>query len=283
MNRLDHEMQSSLLSNDEFVVESPQPATYSHPVVVVIAPESLSEGYTFDVEVNREILTVMVPHGGVAKGQKFHGQTQAQIQNERKNIRIPVGGWKDGLFDFCRFGPMHPSVCCAVCCPLIALGQIYTRLNLNWHGQPNDGDYGNNSNGPSSRAFKTMVGISVLYGFLVRFIVFFNPAASKSWIHFSGLLFLFFCGIFIGRTRTQIRNRYEIQATLIEVAMERSSCRNLDESLPFGCDVVEDYCVSFVCAPCAVSQMSRHTASYETYGGSYFSSNGMPPHAPIMV
>ena len=60
MNRLDHEMQSSLLSNDEFVVESPQPATYSHPVVVVIAPESLSEGYTFDVEVNREILTVMV-------------------------------------------------------------------------------------------------------------------------------------------------------------------------------------------------------------------------------
>jgi hypothetical protein len=52
--------------------------------------------------------------------------------------------------------------------------------------------------------------------------------------------------------------------------------------LPVVCDVVEDYCVSCFCAPCSVSQMSRHTAPYETYEGSCFSSNGMPPHAPVM-
>ena len=223
----------------------------------------------------------------MTKGQLFHGQTQAQIQNERGTIRIPVGGWKDGLFDFCRFGPMHPSLCCAVCCPLIALGQIYTRLNLNWYGQPNndnDDDFTNaNVNAsPPSRAFKIMVGISILYGFFIRSIVV-DLETSRFWYHFWYVLFMLFCGILIGRTRTQIRKRYEIQATLIDAAMERGGCSHLEDSVPFGCDVVEDYCVSCVCTPCAVSQMSRHTASYETYEGSCFSSNGMTSHAPNMV
>ena len=132
-----HTMESSLLANDEFVTASTNNSSSNdpglntqvqgnlqpqnkrvYPVVEVIAPESLSEGYTFDVEVNHEILTVMVPYGGVSKGHKFRGQTQAQIKDGRDVIRIPVGAWKDGLFDFCRFGPLHSSFCCAVCCPL---------------------------------------------------------------------------------------------------------------------------------------------------------------------
>jgi hypothetical protein len=32
----------------------------TYPIVEVVAPESLSEGYTFDVEVNHEILSVVV-------------------------------------------------------------------------------------------------------------------------------------------------------------------------------------------------------------------------------
>jgi hypothetical protein len=61
-------MQSSLIANDGFAEDIPQPASgpssttpsYSYPVVAVIAPESLGEGYTFDVEVNHAILTVVV-------------------------------------------------------------------------------------------------------------------------------------------------------------------------------------------------------------------------------
>lgn len=136
-------MESSLLANDEFVTASTNNSSSNdpalntqvqenlqpqnkrvYPVVEVIAPESLSEGYTFDVEVNHEILTVTVPYGGVSKGQKFRGQTQAQIKDGRDVIRIPVGAWKDGLFDFCRFGPLHPSLCCAICCPLGKLCNI---------------------------------------------------------------------------------------------------------------------------------------------------------------
>lgn len=66
-------------------------------------------------------------------------------------------------------------------------------------------------------------------------------------------------------------------------------CRNLvsgledHESVPFGCDVVEDYLLSCFCAPCVVTQMSRHTAPYDTYDGSLCSSNGLPEHAPAMI
>mmetsp|Transcript_12379 Transcript_12379/g.23204 ORF Transcript_12379/g.23204 Transcript_12379/m.23204 type:complete len:311 (+) Transcript_12379:146-1078(+) len=249
--------------------------TRTYPVVEVIAPETLSEGYTFDVEVNHEILSVVVPHGGVQKGQTFRGQTKAQIQNDRSVLRIPMGGWKDGLFDFCRFGPFHSSLVCATCCPLVALGQIYTRLNLNWYGTPNDTPSTSTST-YSSRAFKIMVLLSVTYGLIIRSMV------QPSMIHFSNLLFLFFSAILIGKTRTYIRQRYEIQATFLEEIMERGGCRHWEDSVPCGCDVVEDYCVSCFCTPCSVSQMSRHTASYDTYEGSCFSSNGLPPHAPVM-
>ena len=76
-------MQSSLLANDEFVIE-PNPnddynysysnnnattttnasatpsTTRTYPIVQVIAPETLAQGYTFDVEFNHEILSVVV-------------------------------------------------------------------------------------------------------------------------------------------------------------------------------------------------------------------------------
>ena len=71
-------MNSSLLTNDEFVIDSRPPsqqmqnagtsatgtintnARRKYPIVQLVAPETLSEGFTFDVEVNHEILTVVV-------------------------------------------------------------------------------------------------------------------------------------------------------------------------------------------------------------------------------
>lgn len=225
----------------------------------------------------------------------------------RGTIRIPVGGWKDSLFDFCRYGPAHPSLVCAVFCPLVSLGQVYTRLGLNWHGQgqgqgQGDGSGGGDGNGGimdgnstgnqntvnqySSRAFKIMVAITVIFNIIIKMI---DPIDHGSWIHVYNILFLLLCGILIGRTRTTIRKRYDIQATFIQEAMEKG---NIDVShwgtgdgvtSVCGCDVVEDYCVSCLCLPCAVSQMNRHTAPYETYEGTCFSSNGLPVHAPVMV
>lgn len=51
----------SLLSNDELIVNSDNaPEARVYPIVEIIAPESLPQGYTFDVDVNHEILTVTV-------------------------------------------------------------------------------------------------------------------------------------------------------------------------------------------------------------------------------
>lgn len=60
----------SLLSYDELSANRPSDADMeseraiaserTYPIVEVIAPESLPQGYTFDVEVNHEILTVTV-------------------------------------------------------------------------------------------------------------------------------------------------------------------------------------------------------------------------------
>lgn len=152
-----------------------------------------------------------------------------------------------------------------------------TRLNLNWHGELNS-----SPSTPRSQAFKIMVVLSVLYGIIVRSIDPMRPNAYAI-IHSLNFGFLILCGILIGRTRTTIRRRYDIQATMIEQAIERGGCSHLEDSVPCGCDAVEDFLVSCACVPCAVSQMSRHTAPYETYEAACFSSDGMPPHAPEMV
>ena len=225
------------------------------------------------------------------------------------------------MFDFCKYGPGHPSLVCAVFCPLVSLGQVYTRLGLDWHGGGGGDGGGDNGGGDggimdgntttttttttttgnqntntvnpnpySSRAFKIMVAITVLFNIIINII---DPIKHGSWIHVYNITFLLLCCILIGRTRTTIRKRYDIQATLIQEALEKA---NVDIDLSewgsgsgdgimrvCGCDVVEDYCVSCFCLPCAVSQMNRHTAPYETYEGTCFSSNGLPVHAPVMV
>ena len=190
--------------------------------------------------------------------------------------------------------------------PTVALGQIYTRLNLNWHGRPIEQEYETTSTSDtnttiltpqykySSRAFKTTIAITILFKIIIpqldpnRDVHTSQSFASDPYIHYSEILFLILCAILIARTRTYIRRRYDIQATIIEESIERapcSCCRNLEDndSVPFGCDVVEDYAISFLCGPCVLMQMSRHTAPYDTYEGSCCSSNGLPSHAPSMI
>jgi hypothetical protein len=50
------------------------------------------------------------------------------------DANAPHGRWKDGLCDCCRFGPCHPSLWNAICCPQILMGQILTRMKMTWLG-----------------------------------------------------------------------------------------------------------------------------------------------------
>lgn len=201
-------------------------------------------------------------------------QTQAKLEDNRQRLRIPIGGWKDGLMDFFAYGPFHPSICMSLCCPLISLGQIFTRLGLNWQAK--------RLTDPSShRAFQIMVAISFAYFTLLNILS--NPSKeSESALHYVYMLHLLFVAIIAAKTRYFIRNAYDIPATLSKTT---SALCGMDENqlVPQIAVNVEDFVCSCVCAPCVISQMNRHTAMYDTYDASCFSSNGMPKHAPMMV
>jgi len=44
-----------------------------------------------------------------------------------------------------------------------------------------------------------------------------------------------------------------------------------------------DFYVSLLCTPCALSQMERHTADYETYRGRCCSETGLPPQIEVKM
>jgi hypothetical protein len=56
------------------------------------------------------------PEGGVIEGQVFLVPLPADFAVGEPQLNIPTGHWKDGLFDFLKAGPFHPSLWCACCC-----------------------------------------------------------------------------------------------------------------------------------------------------------------------
>lgn len=245
--------------------QQPSSNTATYPVVEVIAPATLSAGYTFDAMVDGRVLTVVVPRGGVSEGQIFEAQTRAPLDESPEFLSVPQGFWKDGLFDFCRFGPKHPSICLAFWCPLVALGQITTRLGLKWDGEP--------ATKPSQIrfTFNLFVLLTVVHMFL------------RSW---PTLIFATYVVLVVARVRSHMRRRYDLPPTtkgLVRHDDPMWGTCGLGGGFSEDRYVVEDYCLPLVCLPCTISQMSRHTAMYETYEGVYCSSTGLPPHVPLVV
>mmetsp|Transcript_7454 Transcript_7454/g.16905 ORF Transcript_7454/g.16905 Transcript_7454/m.16905 type:complete len:353 (+) Transcript_7454:207-1265(+) len=137
--------------------------------VQVIAPATLEAGYTFDAMYEGVTFTVVVPSGGVSKGQRFivpftppvtdavavaipassdstsaNGSSSKQQHSHSGGHGIPTGIWRDGLCDCCRFGPFHPHFICSWCFRPFLMGQIMTRMKMTWLGQrTRNGDSGN--------------------------------------------------------------------------------------------------------------------------------------------
>jgi len=114
--------------------EAPVPTSSARPVLHVIAPATLPEGYVFEAVTmipqgvygenhNTTVMTtkVTVPPGGVEEGQSFevpfprHVLEQAPFTCEQRKRRkrttqqIPVGHWRDGPLDVFEYGVFHPS------------------------------------------------------------------------------------------------------------------------------------------------------------------------------
>jgi len=101
-------------------------------VVHVVAPASLPEGYVFDASIgDGRTIKVTVPPGGIEEGQTFEVPMPREVQSMvTGEISIPVGHWRDGLFNCFGYGVCHPHcwtgcfchlrkllllICCAEC------------------------------------------------------------------------------------------------------------------------------------------------------------------------
>lgn len=254
--------------------ENPIPSATATPIAQVIAPATLPEGYSFEAEIGGKVVSVVVPPGGVEEGQTFTAPLNEDTRARPNSI--PVGAWRDGICDFCKFGCCHPLLCLGWWCPLVALAQVMRRMQLNWFGQ----DTGPNA---SAATFKTVLGIVILYhvlnqtfgmlmlGFLPVTDANGNPPASlpMGYVVLSTLRYLLHVSFFIYSLVCMIRVRSYIRS---KYAIPEKQCA--------GC---EDCCCSFWCACCSVTQMARHTADYDTYRAACCTETGLPPTVAAIV
>lgn len=250
------------------------PTPEATPYLEVVAPATLSEGYTFEAEADGTAFTVTVPRGGVEKGQKFSVPVTAGSDEYSgaavPRTSVPVGHWKDDTFACCALGFFHPTFWSAWCCPLILLGQVMHRLKLTWMA-----DVGGTPSQTAS-TFRIMFWIGIVTWFVLQFL----PLLPRAFVDENGLpttmyyridmicqvvtyCYLIFRTVLITKTRQHIRSKYHIP---------EQQCHNC-----------EDCCCAWWCGCCTVSQMARHTGDYEAYQAMCCSETGMPPHAPSIV
>ncbi len=123
--------------------------------VQVIAPATLEAGYSFDAMYEGVTFRVIVPEGGISRGQRFIvpfvPSTSSSLSSEGeggggggggKGRRrrgggggIPRGIWRDGLCDCCKFGIFHPHYLFALFLKPILLGQLLTRMKMTYIGR----------------------------------------------------------------------------------------------------------------------------------------------------
>jgi hypothetical protein len=96
------------------------PVTAATAMMQVTAPATLPEGYQFDAQIGERVVQITVPLGGVEKGQSFSVPLPETVESliTGKGISIPVGHWRDGLFDIFHYGACHPAVWASCCCHL---------------------------------------------------------------------------------------------------------------------------------------------------------------------
>mmetsp|Transcript_53493 Transcript_53493/g.64515 ORF Transcript_53493/g.64515 Transcript_53493/m.64515 type:complete len:301 (-) Transcript_53493:150-1052(-) len=273
------------------------PIADATPTVEVTAPADLPEGYEFDAQVGNRVFSIKVPRGGVERGQKFTvtlpgGSDSLTDTMCHPRTSIPTGAWRDGLCDCFKHGIIHPIIFNGFLCPLIAAGQVMTRLGLNYVGQP-----GRVSE--TTQTFRKILFLviafvsidSILLAILIRItfaittginyatsnvnvvdvekfagtndlIETYNTIASIR--GFLRLIFFVFTLYVITKTRKFLRNKYAIQEKV---------CKN----------GAEDFCCALCCSCCVVTQMARHTADYNTYRGVCCTDTGLPEHVPGIV
>ena len=243
-------------------------------VANVEAPNTLPEGFKFEARTGDEVFIATVPRGGVKFGEIFstrmgdiYGDEEDAAERTRvyKDMDAPPSRWRDDLFDCFRHGVDHPFLCNTIFCPLIALHQILTRIQMDGTGDR-----------LVTLKSRTRVYFVVWLVFLLVFVhvlyfAYFSLATpdddvilitTMPLIGMDVLLLLYKIYI-VAKTRRQVRREYDIPA--------------------LRCKGNEDCCMAVFCTCCTIAQMGRHTADYETYRAYCCSDTGLANHIEVKL
>ena len=129
-----------LLQESLVDIPSAAVATSIMPMLQVTAPTDLPEGYELDATIGGDesgggtVIKVQVPPGGVERGQAFSVPFPTHVESRLMStatIRVPVGTWRDGFFEFYKYGVCHPhcwTACCCSTCMFIAMDVAPSRV-----------------------------------------------------------------------------------------------------------------------------------------------------------
>jgi len=229
-------------------------------LVDVVAPVDLPDGYTFEARMGEKRFMATVPPGGVSQGQTFQCPMK---EVEKTEFDIPERHWRDGICDLFSEGICHPFLCNALFCPLIAVGQVATRLQLNWCGQSGNkvDAYAVQNNMLAMVVFWVVLNVIAIHYMLVQWV--------RGWFDYSDATPIIAINVFIylltvivvTNTRKQVREKCEIS----------DDCPG------------EDFCKTITCMPCTIAQMGRHTADYDSFPGYCCSKTGLPENVSIIA
>ena len=240
---------------------------YGVAMITVIAPSTLSAGYTFVAQVDGKDFLVTVPEGGVVAGQQFQvpypGSTVTSLPSAWPSETHPVtlmpqpplttglvtvkGRWTTCLWGcfgvFCN-GLFWQSLFCNP----ILFGQLAQRMRLGCCGDP--------IHKPSNVC--TVITISYLL-YVCSYVVALGPFIWPFWLMYTWILVM--------NVRYAYRSHYQI----------KPACCNC-------CDGrMDDFCCAVFCSCCAGIQMARQTHEERRYPYHCCSPTGLDPTAPEVV
>lgn len=190
------------------------------------------------------------PAGGVTQGQKLTVPFTAGA----------TGAWKDDICACTRYGICHPSFINALCCPLILLGQVMTRFQLDWLARPA-------AESQFKKTFAITVCITIAYAILQIVLSPSDPDQDTPGVLYNmvSLTYGIFMLLLVTKMRRIVREQYAIPET--------------------RCGGMEDFCCAFWCGCCTISQLARQTTDYDIKDGRFFTNDGLPPNieAPIVT
>jgi Cys-rich protein (TIGR01571 family) len=207
----------------------------------------------FEAEIDGKRFLATVPPGGIGKGETFSCVMQTMA---KPGPSVPFGSWRDGLCNCFRHGICHPFLLNTIVCPLLALGQVMTRMQLDAFGHPLK---------TRGNAHASMFVITLFWAGMNGFIY---VCYNYKWFHnmpltipdyiavallnFTLCLYTFYV---VSTTRAAVRAKYEIQEQ-----------RFFD---------LEDNCCATFCLPCTICQLGRHTAPYDMLDARCCSKTGL--------